>query len=57
MFGWLKKKLKDPEARSELDRLRGEVSEKISTLDRETSHLEQLMKNMLAERAKNGQPK
>lgn len=49
---WWWKKLKKPEDRSELERVRGELSEKVTALDAHSKNLEQLMKNMLAERAK-----
>lgn len=52
MFGWLKKKLKNPDERGELDRLRGELTQNIADLDNKSRTLELLMKAMLAERAK-----
>lgn len=52
MFDWLKGRLKRPEDRGELDGLRGELMQNIADLDLKSRDLEQLMKAMLAERAK-----
>lgn len=52
MFDWLKGKLKRPEDRGELDGLRGELMQNIADLEVKSRDLEQLMKAMLAERAK-----
>lgn len=51
-------KRKEPNKHSEETRKdRGKLAEKLVELDRERSHLEELMKSMLAERAKNGRSK
>lgn len=52
MFGWLKSRLKRPEDRNDIEKLRGELSTNLSELDSRTDLLKQLMQNMIAERHK-----
>lgn len=49
---WQKPKLKNPDKRSDLDQIRGRLTERVAELTIESGRLEELMKNMLEERAK-----